>query len=566
MKKKLVMKISLLSCLVLILFSIISCGVMAHTDNKILGENLIDLASTYAQALEVSDPETLVKTDKIAETRITVIDMTGKVVADSYGGENVMDNHLDRQEIKNAISGNNSKITRRMSVTANIELMYYAVEVKSGGQDYFLRVSRRTADITVYLATSVGIVAVTTIILTLIVYIFADRFARTSMMPLVELATNLKYVSEGKFSPIMPHKDSDEMNMLISKVNDIGELLADKLREINLEKDKLGYLLENMSQAVIALDSDDNVMFSNPRAAQLFGQSAMHGATMVAAIHERLIIEKYNEMKTSGLELFVWEKNGRFYRVSINKLQRSDNQLKSIILISDITKLRLAEMERKQFFANCSHELKTPLTAIKGYSELVAGRIATGDKAIECNMMIGGQAESLLSMINDMLILSRLDESIEVSEVCVVDIENEAKRLVIAYQPMIQEKQLNVSVIGCGKAYISKENASTILGNVLSNAIKYNVSGGSIDIKISEHNALTTLSVKDTGVGINKKNLPRVTERFYRADAARTDTTSSGLGLAIVKHLCMVSNSELKINSTIGKGTEVIIKFSTSEQ
>lgn len=562
MQKKLVLKITLLSCLVLIIFSVISCSVLAYNDNKIISSNLIDLASTYAQALEVSDPDTLVKTDRIAETRITVMDMSGRVVADSYGGEAAMENHLNRQEVINAMSGNNDKVTKRYSDTANTTLMYYAIKVSSGGEEYYLRVSRRAADVTVYLATSIAIVITSTIVLALIVSLLSDRFARTTMRPLGELADNLEAVSEGTFRPIMPHKGSDEMNMLISKVNDIGELLAENLREIRVEKDKLGYLLENMSQAVIALDHGDNVMFYNSRAEELFGTADMHGINVVTALHERLIIDKYKSIKTYGIELFIWEKNNKYYRISINKLQNTDNELKSIILISDITKLKLAELERKQFFANCSHELKTPLTAIKGYGELVAGGIAQGDKIIEYNLYIVKEADSLLSMINDMLILSRLDENIDSGVKSMISVADVITKVVDSYRVVIDDKSINITMEGDGEAYLSRENLFTILSNVISNAIKYNNVGGAVNITTTESRGGITITISDNGIGIAKKDIPRVTERFYRADEARTAGDSSGLGLAIVKHLCANNNIKLKINSTLGKGTEVILRFS----
>lgn len=560
MKKNLVIKITLLISAALIIFAVIVGVVIADNNSRLMNNELIRLTNVYAEYAVITSAEDVAKiSDKDKDVRITVIAIDGKVIADSLMSSESLDNHLSRQEIQNALNGNNNSVVIRYSETAETNLMYYAVKVNIDGAEVFVRASMPSVNMDAYMITAAIIIAVLTVIIIAISVLIANNLAKSSLMPLESVRISLENIKDGKYSNVMPYEKYSEINAMLSSINDVADSLNQTMSNLNKEKLKLQYLTENMAQAVIATDASDKVVMSNAKATTLFGE--IDGKNIELSLCDKQLIDAYHSSEVNNITTVVIKKNKKYYRVSVSTTPFDEYEIHKIILITDITKIKLAELERREFFANCSHELKTPLTVIKGYSELLKNKMVKGEKADKYYDSIISDADRLLGMIDDMLTLSRLDEKIngKPQEINVYSRVSEIAKAVSD----TDNKGVTYTVKGNknSNVHMGIANFESLFKNVIENAFKYNKPNGSVMINVSESDADITATIKDSGVGISSEDLPRVTDRFYRVNRNDSNVKGYGLGLAIVKHISELSGIDFKIDSTIDIGTTVTLKF-----
>lgn len=560
MKKNLVIKITLLISVALIIFAVIVGVVIADNNSRLMNNELIRLTNVYAEYAVITSAEDVAKiSDKDKDVRITVIALDGKVIADSLMSSESLDNHLSRQEIQNALNGKNDSVVIRYSETAETNLMYYAVKVNIDGAEVFVRASMPSVNMDAYMITAAIIIAVLTVIIIAISVLIANNLAKSSLMPLESVRISLENIKDGKYSNVMPYEKYSEINAMLSSINDVADSLNQTMSNLNKEKLKLQYLTENMAQAVIATDASDKVVMSNAKATTLFGE--IDGKNIELSLCDKQLIDAYHSSEVNNITTVVIKKNKKYYRVSVSTTPFDEYEIHKIILITDITKIKLAELERREFFANCSHELKTPLTVIKGYSELLKNKMVKGEKADKYYDSIISDADRLLGMIDDMLTLSRLDEKIngKPQEINVYSRVSEIAKAVSD----TDNKGVTYTVKGNknSNVHMGIANFESLFKNVIENAFKYNKPSGSVEIIVSESDADITATIKDSGVGISSQDLPRVTDRFYRVNRNDSSMKGYGLGLAIVKHISELSGIDFKIDSTIDIGTTVTLKF-----
>lgn len=560
MKKNLVIKITLLISAALIIFAVIVGVVIADNNSRLMNNELIRLTNVYAEYAVITSAENVAKiSDKDKDVRITVIAIDGTVIADSLMSSESLDNHLSRQEIQNALNGNNNSVVIRYSETAKTNLMYYAVKVNIDGAEVFVRASMPSVNMDAYMITAAIIIAVLTVIIIAISVLIANNLAKSSLMPLESVRISLENIKDGKYSNVMPYEKYSEINAMLSSINDVADSLNQTMSNLNKEKLKLQYLTENMAQAVIATDASDKVVMSNAKATTLFGE--IDGKNIELSLCDKQLIDAYRNSEVNNITTVVIKKNKKYYRVSVSTTPFDEHEIHKIILITDITKIKLAELERREFFANCSHELKTPLTVIKGYSELLKNKMVKGEKADKYYDSIISDTDRLLGMIDDMLTLSRLDEKIngKPQEINVYSRVSEIAKAVSD----TDNKGVTYTVKGNknSNVHMGVANFESLFKNVIENAFKYNKPSGSVEINILESDADITATIKDSGVGISSEDLPRVTDRFYRVNRNDSSMKGYGLGLAIVKHISELSGIDFKIDSTIDIGTTVTLKF-----
>lgn len=561
MKKNLVLKITLLISAALIIFAVVVGVVIANNNSRLMNNELIRLTNVYAEYAAITSADEVANiSDKDKDVRITVITLDGRVIADSLADSESLDNHLNRTEIQNALNGDNDSVVIRYSETANTDLMYYAVKVNIGDTEVFVRASMPSVNMDTYMITAAIIISVLTIVIIAISVLIANNLAKSSLMPLESVRISLENIKEGKYTNIMPHEKYTEINGMLSSINDVADSLSQTMANLNKEKLKLQYLTENMAQAVIATNANDNVVMSNAKATALFGE--LIGRNIELLLCDKQLIEAYHNSEVNNISTVVIEKNKKYYRISISTTPLDKEEIHKIILITDITKIKLAELERREFFANCSHELKTPLTVIKGYSELLKNKMVKGEKADKYYDSIINDSDRLLGMIDDMLTLSRLDEKIngKPQEINLFSRINEIIRAVSD----TDTKGVTYTVKGDKNSIVkmSPSNFEALFKNVIENAFKYNKPSGSVDINIEETDKNITATIKDSGIGIANEDLPRVTDRFYRVNRNDNNVNGYGLGLAIVKHVAELSGIDFSIDSTLGEGTTVTLVFS----
>lgn len=559
MKKSLILKISLIISVALVIFSLAAGIVTSSNETNLMERELIRLTYLYAEYAKITSPEEVADvSDKDADVRVSVIALDGTVIADSLD-VNAHENHLYREEVQNALNGVQDKVIVRYSETARAKLAYYAVKTNVGGVEMLVRVSVPDVNISGFVATTVILFIVSVVAITAITAALVSRTVNGSLKPLTAIKQSLDDIKNGKYKSVMPNERYSEINELIIGINCVADNLSDTIATLGVERKKLEYLTENMSEAVIAVQSDGCVVMSNSNAKTLM--NAEEGMYIDMLLCDNELEKTYNDTDINRIQSCGFEREGRYYRFTVCSTPDDGEDIAKIIIISDITDSKIAEIERREFFSNCSHELKTPLAVIKGYAELMANGIVKGDKTKDYSRKIVKDSDKLLNIIDDMLILSRLDENITGTPQ-IINVKSMASEIICEFDAVYGS---DIETELCGddiNVYMANKNAYGLLRNIIENAYKYNIKGGKVKIDILQtENKKAVFSVANSGEGIPEKEISRVTERFYRVEKSRSDKKGSGLGLAIVKHICMLYGIKLKIESSMSEGTIVSLVF-----
>lgn len=554
----------------------------AVKDNYIanLKESLTIQAHLIADQIPVSFTNNLddfcKKYKEKTEARITIINSSGKVLGDSDEPSGLMENHSERQEIRDAeITDVGSSI--RYSKTIQKNLLYLAIAVNRGPEKNILRLSVPLHDVETAMKTIRTRIIVASLAVSFIVIIFGLIQIRTLTRSIEEIAAFSKDVAAGNFRKRMFLKEKGELADLGMNISDMAGEIHAKLMQSDEEKQKVEAILRNMSDGLVLADTKGTILLSNDAMRNLFGiQSDIQGKTLTEALRNTELIEIVENVVSSKgkilrelsishpKELYLIATATPFYSSQVER------ELSGVVLtFHDITRLKKLEEIRKDFVANVSHEIKTPITAIKGFAEtLLEGALDDRENARRFLEMIKNHSERLNSLVSDLLTLSRIElgdiqidkRAVNLNEVVdsvFTTLEEKAQRKVLYLKKQISP--------GLDSVQADRDRLIQILLNLVDNGIKFTENGG-VTVKVkseklkveNEDKNIIELSVEDTGTGIPKKNLPRIGERFYRVDRARSrELGGTGLGLAIVKHLVKSHDWEMKIESDEGKGTTV---------
>jgi len=555
MKNKIVLFNIIIIAISLLLVFFFGISVNKNTLSAEAGKNVVDIARIYA-ANYVSPEQTVKGVPE--DIRVSVIDAEGKVISDS---ENVdvdkLGNHSDREEIIAAFQGE-PKVVTRYSQSLGKDLVYYALKVTTGDTFVFIRVSVAVESVNSYVVSNIVTMIFVLIVALTLSVIFSVIAANGLMKPLTEIRNNLASVRNGTYKEIVPSSGDQEINSMLVEINGISEKLQDSIFEARSDKEKLDYILSNISDGIVVLEKNGNISLINKNAARIFDASDFTGKNYLLLSRDRA----FTEGVSSALEgrkdsVFEMKFTGEaYYSVSVRALERG----LTVIVLSDITAVRNSEKMRSEFFANASHELKTPLTAIKGFNDIVS-MTATQPDIKELSGRIDKEVARIINLINDMLDLSMLEsekepkkEEVELSDV-VKDVQG-------SLEILAKERGVSVKVSGKGVVMMEREHAVELVKNLTENAIRYNEKGGHVEVDVSEDDKKVVLTVKDDGIGIEEEHLQRIFERFYRVNKSRSrETGGTGLGLSIVKHIAVLYGADVNISSTFGVGTTVTVTF-----
>lgn len=555
MKNKIVLFNIIIIAISLLLVFFFGISVNKNTLSAEAGKNVVDITRIYA-ANYVSPEQTVKGVPE--DIRVSVIDAEGKVISDS---ENVdvdkLGNHSDREEIIAAFQGE-PKVVTRYSQSLGKDLVYYALKVTTGDTFVFIRVSVAVESVNSYVVSNIVTMIFVLIVALTLSVIFSVIAANGLMKPLTEIRNNLASVRNGTYKEIVPSSGDQEINSMLVEINGISEKLQDSIFEARSDKEKLDYILSNISDGIVVLEKNGNISLINKNAARIFDASDFTGKNYLLLSRDRA----FTEGVSSALEgrkdsVFEMKFTGEaYYSVSVRALERG----LTVIVLSDITAVRNSEKMRSEFFANASHELKTPLTAIKGFNDIVS-MTATQPDIKELSGRIDKEVARIINLINDMLDLSMLEsekepkkEEVELSDV-VKDIQG-------SLEILAKERGVSVKASGKGVVMMEREHAVELVKNLTENAIRYNEKGGHVEVDVSEDDKKVVLTVKDDGIGIEEEHLQRIFERFYRVNKSRSrETGGTGLGLSIVKHIAVLYGADVNISSTFGVGTTVTVTF-----
>ncbi len=553
--------VTFISIILMFIVGIVAVRVNADTMMKARIKEETEMVCSLVE--KESDFTKFAKYESDDAFRITVVDLNGNVLYES-DTKSPLENHVTREEIVNAINGSPVAV-KRYSETMGVDMTYYAKKTElMDGTEIVIRLAIKSAVINGYLGVALPILVVVLVVALVACLFVSDFFAKNVSKKISEIGKSLKSLNDGDYAPITTDSGEPEFFSVLTEINELNESTHNHILSISEEHNKLNTVLENVSQGIIAVDGKGKIAFANKSALDVFCASGsvvgkeiiylVDDVDLCDTISDSLGKNFETEYKYKGIDLSVVIRG-------VDKTVRQD--LSSIIIITDVTKERALQKQKNDFFANASHELKTPVTVMQGLSEILLAKndLESGDKKkIE---RIHKESLRLSSLISDMLKLSRLENGTRAEEtLSKVELSGVAAEVVSELSEEINKKGLSVKIDGFASVTADNAKIFEIMQNLCSNAVNYNVDHGKIEIKIFEDENQTTLIVSDTGIGIEKENISRLCERFYRVDKSRSKKTGgTGLGLAIVKHICALYNAKLFIDSEIGIGTTVKVVF-----
>lgn len=573
MKKLVANKIILVVILsnILTLFGIMF--ILNYYNKENSKKNIYNLLGIFETEIRNNNIDTVGGFRKLAEInntdnsiRLSVIKENGDIIADTFSKDldkSPLNNHLDRKEVAMSLSNFGVNYSVRISSTHEVNFMYGAKRIQTRMGYVILRIAMPLDSVNRYFIAFFifGILVVALIII--IIFSVMPFITNELLKPFGIIRNNLRSILLGDFEIKRKLTKFDEINIVFDEINTLAEKLDETIKENMLEKEKTNYVLDNINHGLIALNKEAEIVFINRFALTLFGFVNGKPSRLIEIIRDESLIEKIeHSMSDKGYSTFdiFLDNASKYIEVSIIPIF-GNNEMLALIKLSDVSDFRKLAKEKYDLFINASHKLSTPLTSILGYSELLIK-----NKGEENNFIvrINDEANKMKLLIDDMLKLSRyedkasddIEEKIEMKKL----IENIAE----GYELRIKEKGINISLRLEDNLYIfaNKEKISEAISNLIDNSIKYTRYYGMIEFLLYKKNKNIVFVIKDNGIGIPKKYINRVFERFFRVEEGIAKTVGgTGLGLTIVKHICSSYGAELSVRSKEHVGTEITIKF-----
>lgn len=569
MKKKIFLTVAFLGIAVsLLVFAAGLLAVSMSSKNTVRDRLTAETKLACALIRDRDDVELLKKFDGSNVYRITVIGETGDVLLETDVREQ-MENHLSREEVAAAMK-DCPKVVERYSSSAHKKMFYYAEKITlSDGETIVVRLSLPTGIVGGYVELILPVFVVLLLIVIGMSFESSGRIASSVTKKFECVSESVKSLSDGDYKPIEADSRDPELYSVMCGINGLNADIARHLEREESDRRKFEIVLENMDRGVAALDKDDNVVFANKSAATLLGGAIRKGENAVYLVGDASVYEKI--IKNSGKNAaFECEILGKELLVAMKSIDDEllKKEISTIIMISDVTAEKSAARQKSEFFANASHELKTPVTAIMGLSELLLQKDDLGESVRKKIATVYSESVRMSELIADMLRLSDVERGDKPQISADVDLRKIADNVVSVLSVKAEQKHVSLFAEGTAFAKIDKTDARELIENLASNAINYNKENGEAKIMLSEEDGKAAIAVSDTGIGIEQQHIPHLCERFYRVDKSRSrGSGGTGLGLAIVKHICMRYGATLNIESTFGQGTTVTITFpEASEQ
>jgi len=501
---------------------------IAHRNNVNIATNTV-MEKTYIFANlfnDIYDVDAFVEAG--GDTRITIISSDGMVLADSLATEDTGENRLSRPEIQAAMNGAPA-VHIRHSNTFDADFVYYALMVDNDDSYVFIRASIPVAQINVYLNQALPMLIVLLFTIILVCLFLAHVVTNRIIKP---------FIAKG--------------------IDDVAVVMQNGVDALREEKNKLSYILNSIGDGLFVVDENADIALVNLAATNLFNATSdvinrklnylISNKTLISAVEDCVI--------SSNGTLFEFPLNGKTYLVTIKRLP---NTTLTMAVLADVTGSRENAKRREEFFANASHELKTPLTAIKGFNELTA--INNNDTNLTKYIdAITRETTRMMALIADMLELSELENTSQVqpASISLAKIVNEVSETLSS---AINEKSIIFTATGDATITAEPKHLFEITKNLVENSVRYSNQNGKVTVKI-ESGKTVRLTVSDNGIGISPQEQTKIFERFYRVEKSRSSQSGgTGLGLSIVKHICALYCWRLSLKSKLGVGTDVMVEF-----
>ena len=480
--------------------------------------------------------------------RITLISPDGDVLADTSADESGLENHSDRQEVIDALK-NGKGTSIRYSKTLAEKTIYYAMKMQDGN---ILRVSTTQYTIAAILFSIIQPILIVFVIAVAISFALAQKVSKSIIKPINELDLDNPLNNE-------PY---DELAPLLRKISKQKHTIEKQIKEAEHKQEEFRLITENMKEGFIVVDNKRNLLTYNRSALKLLGISRDKPDDILSADNDKLtfVIDKALDSVREKSNLTL---NDNYYSLIANPVFENGNVIGAVVLIIDVTESVKREQLRQEFTSNVSHELKTPLTSISGFAEIMKNGGTPDSVVTDFSSSIYDEAQRLITLVNDIIKISELDEKNARVDCEEVDLYELSADIINRLKPIADKRNISLNLIGESTVVSGTEKIlDEMIYNLCDNAIKYNVDSGTVDIILSESSHHIKLTVRDTGIGIPQSEQNRVFERFYRVDKSHSkEIGGTGLGLSIVKHAAIYHNAEIKLKSEFGKGTSITVIF-----
>lgn len=543
------------SVIVLIISMVFVLGILFNVlENQTVQE--LKSEADYA-SYAISDGNMKIFDDKsYANKRITLVDTNGTVIADSETDASSMNNHSDRAEIKDAMK-NGSGTSVRYSETFTEKTIYYATRLEDGR---ILRVSTTQYSILTILMGLLQPISVVIFLALILSLLLSSRVTKSIVRPI------------NSIDPDNPDKavTYDELTPLLEKISNQNKTITAQLRRVKKMQEEFSLITENMSEGFIVIDSGTNVLSHNTAAMRLLGADGnMQNPGGVLTInHNRNfcdVVEKALSGEHAENTMLLGDST---YSLIANPVFEKKKIIGAVVVIIDVTEATKREVLRREFTANVSHELKTPLTSISGFAELMMPGGLDDNTVRDFSKTIYDEAKRLISLVSDIIKISELDENVGDFHKENCDMYEMAAEVKKRLESTAEKRNISISVSGENAQVFGVRNIiDEMIYNLCDNAIKYNRDNGSVYVTVTNEKDTVKIEVKDTGIGIPPEQRSRIFERFYRVDKSRSKAVGgTGLGLSIVKHGAMYHNAEISLESEVGKGTSIAVTFPKNNQ
>lgn len=526
---------------------VLAFGVLFGAFEDRIEKELKSEAGYIAYSVENGDTDFFSKFSG-SDKRVTLIAANGDVIADTQAAASDMDNHADREEVKDALKyGSGTKV--RYSETLTEKTIYYAQRLSNGN---VLRVSTTQYTIVTIILGLMQPMIIVLVIAMALSFFLSSKVSKKLIQPINSIDLNNPENSD----------TYEELSPLLHKIINQRRTIDGQIEKAKQVQEEFKLITENMSEGFFVIDKNAKLLSYNSAAFKLLDASAAEDNVLTLNRTSGFIDAVSNALRGRHAENTMLHAD-RTYNLIANPVFDKESVIGAVIVIIDVTETAKREAMRREFTANVSHELKTPLTSISGFAELMKSGGIPEETVVDFSNSIYTEAQRLISLVSDIIKISELDEKDNRLDRESVNLYELAAEVINRLKPAAEKKNIGFTLKG--------ENAETfgvrsiideMIYNLCDNAIKYNKNGGSVTVTVNNDGDKAKISVKDTGIGIPKTQQDRIFERFYRVDKSRSKAEGgTGLGLSIVKHGAMYHNADISVESEIEKGTAMTIAF-----
>ena len=548
MTKKIFKSIMVVAGAVLIASLVIIMGCLYRYFSDVQGKQLEDELSLAVIAVEKDGRNYLEKLQS-NQYRLTWVAENGEVLYDTQSDGESMENHADREEIQEALRNKEGK-SSRYSTTLLEKTLYCARRLNDGS---VLRISVSSVTIWVLVLGMIQPILIVVVVTLILSGVLASRISKHIMEPLNSL----------DLEKPLENNTYEELAPLLNRINRQHRQIDMQLSELQRKNDEFTQITHGMTEGLVLLNEKNIIVNINPAALELFHTSRFcKGKDFFTVERNHDVSRAIQDAFSSGHSEIRMEREGKEYQLHINRIESNGSVIGAVVFAFDITEAAFAERNRREFTANVSHELKTPLQSIMGSAELMENGLVKPEDMTRFIGHIRTEAGRLVTLIDDIIRLSRLDERCDMPFEN-VDLYEVASDVTAELADIAKAKNVEVTLTGGTVSVKSVRRLLTeIIFNLCDNAIKYNKNSGTVEIAISRQENAAVIAVKDSGIGIPPQHQTRIFERFYRVDKSRSkESGGTGLGLSIVKHAVQYLNGKIDLQSSPGQGTIIRVSF-----